>query len=44
MLPVPPRSWTEALTLALVEVEVALVDVLPVALLVTSPTGEILRA
>jgi PAS domain-containing protein len=33
------------LTLALVEAQVgSLVDVLPVALLVTSPTGEILRA
>jgi len=34
-----------SLTLALVEAQVgSLVDVLPVALLVTSPTGEILRA
>ena len=34
-----------SLTLALVEAQVgSLLDVLPVALLVTSPTGEILRA
>ena len=34
-----------SLTLALVEAQVgSLVDVLPVAVLVTSPTGEILRA
>jgi PAS domain-containing protein len=43
MPPVPLDG--PSLTLALVEAQVgSLVDVLPVALLVTSPTGEILRA
>jgi PAS domain-containing protein len=42
----PPAPLDGAsLTLALVEAQVgSLLDVLPVALLVTSPTGEILRA
>lgn len=41
----PARLDGASLTLALVEAQVgSLLDVLPVALLVTSPTGEILRA
>ena len=41
----PARLDGPSLTLALVEAQVgSLVDVLPVALLVTTPTGEILRA
>jgi PAS domain-containing protein len=43
-MPLAPLDGA-SLTLALVEAQVgSLLDVLPVALLVTSPTGEILRA